>query len=285
MEPIADVISRISDERIGTTSEICYEHETQVNGKIYVKEIKKVSYNGEVFCPLCERERTTQELSEQEDMKIKNAMSKRNYNVFHNQTIVTDIDLLEASFTNYEATEPEEIANKKKATDIFTKYRAGGVFNTWFTGLPGVGKSHLAMSILRNLNEKGEKDKSCLFVSVDEMLLLIRDSFGNNESRYTEHYFVDLLSSVDFLVLDDLGAETGGTGTKKQATDFTLRVLYAIANGRQNKSTIVTTNLSRNALVSMYDPKLVSRLMRNQVRISFANTVDKRLGNIELWEE
>lgn len=282
MKSIADVISNLNNKRMGSTSEICFEHKVQANGKEYVKEIKKITFDGEVFCPLCERERTTQELSDEEDLKIKRAMGRRNYNTFHNQSILTDIDLLEASFTSYKATEPEEIANKKKASEIYAKYREGEVFNAWFTGLPGVGKSHLAMSILRNLNEKGEQDKSCLFVSVDEMLLRIRDSFGNKESRYTEHYFVDLLTSVDFLVLDDLGAETGATGTKKQATDFTLRVLYAIANGRQSKSTIITTNLSKNDLMSMYDSRLVSRLMKNQVRISFENTVDKRLGDMEL---
>lgn len=281
MNAISDVMKSLNNTRMGFTDEICYEHERRSNGKIQTLETMKVSHEGEVFCPLCERERTTKELSEYEDMKIKRAMSRRQYNVFHNQNVLTDIGLLDASFTTYETTEKEEIDNKEKATKAFTKYKAGETFNTWFTGVPGVGKSHLAMSIVRNLNETGEQDKSCLFVSIDEMLLRIRSSFDNKESRYTESYFADLLSSVDFLVLDDLGAETGGTGTKKQATDFTLRVLYAIANGRQNKSTIITTNLTSDALVRMYDPKLVSRLGKDMFRIEFKTTVDKRLGNIE----
>ncbi|MEK5039005.1 ATP-binding protein [Sporosarcina sp. FSL K6-3457] len=283
MQTIGDVISNLNNNRMGLTSEICYEHKVLANGKEYVKEIKKISFDGEIFCPICERDRASQELSDEEDAKIRLAMSRRNYNIFHERSILTDIDLLEASFGNYDPGEPdsETDKNKKSALDVFENYKQGKVFNTWFTGLPGVGKSHLSMSILRNLNECGKKDKRCLFVSVDEMLLRIRNSFSDKESRYTEYYFSDLLTSVDYLVLDDLGAETGGTGTTKQATDFTLRILYAIANGRQNKSTIITTNLSKDALVRMYDPKLVSRLMRNQYRIGFKDTVDKRLGNIE----
>lgn len=258
------------------TSNVCDQHPKRINKPIY-----KVMFEGQEVCPLCESERMTKELSDEEDGKIKHAMNSRRYNTFKNQSILTDIGLLEASFSGYETSQPETITNKKRASEAFVKYKQGETFNTWLTGTPGVGKSHLAMSILRNLNESGEKDKSCLFVSIDEMLLRIRNSFDNKESRYTEHYFVDLLSNVDYLVLDDLGAETGGIGTKKTATDFTLRVLYAISNGRQNKSTILTSNLSRVALENMYDPKLVSRLMKDTYLIRFIATTDKRIKNIE----
>ena len=57
----------------------------------------------------------------------------------------------------------------------------------------------------------------------------IKDSFSNRQSKYTERYFVDLLSSVDFLALDDVGAETGAIDTDiKTASDFVQRILYAI---------------------------------------------------------
>ena len=120
MQSIGDVMSNLNNKRMGSTSEICYEHKVLANGKEYVKEIKKISFDGEIFCPICERERANQELSEEESIKIKRAKNRRNYNVFHNQNILTDIDLLEASFTSYEATKTEEIANKKKAYEIKT---------------------------------------------------------------------------------------------------------------------------------------------------------------------
>ena len=281
MQSIAEVINKLGNTMMGLTSETCDKHTVNANGRILEREIQMISHDGEVFCPLCERERSTKELSEAEDAKIKRFMAGQKYKTFENRSVLTDKGLLDSSFGNYETLEKEEIDNKDRAVAAFKRYKEGEVFNTWLTGIPGVGKSHLAMSILRNLNESGDKDKSCLFVSVDEMLMRIRDSFNNKESRYTESYFVDLLSGVDYLVLDDLGAETGGTGTRKTATDFTLRILYAVANGRQDKSTIVTSNLSRTALESMYDPKFVSRLMKNTHLINFKETKDKRIRNID----
>lgn len=280
MESIAEVMERVGNGRMGLTDEVCYEHERRSNGVIKTLEIKKVSHDGEVFCPLCERERTTKELQKQEEEKIYRFLDGEKYNTFESQSVITDVNLFHAAFGNFEASEKEEINNKEKAQKAFMQYKNDQVFNTWLTGDPGVGKSHLAMSILRNLNEMGEKNRSCLFVSVDSMLMRIRESFSNRESRYTEAYFIDLLSNVDFLVLDDLGAETGGTGTDKRATDFTLRVLYAIANGRRNKSTIVTTNLSKTELIKMYDPKLVSRMMGAMYQIHFKETVDKRIEEL-----
>lgn len=258
-----------------STSEICGNHPQRKDKPIHLMII-----DGEKVCPVCESEQRSIELAKRQAEYFEGAINSRSYNIFQKKSILTDIGLLEASFKNYEATQPEELANKDKAVEVFQRYKSGEVFNTWFVGNPGVGKSHLSMSILRNLNEWGNQDSSCLFVSVDEMLLRIRNSFSDKESEYTEFYFVDLLSKVEYLVLDDLGAETGGTNTDKKASDFTLRVLYAVANGRQNKTTIITSNLTLVALEKMYDAKLVSRLMRNTCLIRFQNTKDKRIKNI-----
>lgn len=246
------------------------------------KKVEVIIVDGEEVCPICERDRENDLLSQRESEKIRRAMTRKNYKALEDKSILTNTDLFQASFSNYETAEVEEIDNKDRGVKIYQKYNQGEIFNTWFTGLPGVGKSHLAMSILRNLNEAGEQDRSCIFVSVDEMLLRIRNSFDNKESKYTEYYFVELLSKADFVVLDDLGAETGGTGTTKRATDFTLRVLYAIANARQDKCTLVTTNLTKPELVQMYDAKLVSRLQATMALIDFQDTSDKRIRQIEI---
>ncbi|GIN96058.1 hypothetical protein J6TS1_19280 [Siminovitchia terrae] len=63
---------------------------------------------------------------------------------------------------------------------------------------------------------------------------VIKDSFSNKESRYTENCFVELMSKAAYLALDDIGVETGAIGTDKIATDFVQRVLYAITTTRQD---------------------------------------------------
>lgn len=163
---------------------------------------------------------------------------------------------------------------KTKASYVETAY------TFWFNGSPGVGKSHLAMSILHALNERAHKDKSYLFIDLDEMLRRIRASFDDKSSKYTEQYFISLLCDVEYLVLDDLGAEIGNIDTNKITSDFTSRVLRAVVNARQDKSTIITTNLSSEQLLKMYDPKLISRMMRHLETIIFKDMVDKRICNI-----
>lgn len=281
MQPIGEALQKVM--KMDLTSEVCNSesHELTVNGVLQKKEVRMMLIEGEAVCPICERDKKNEEMKNHYDEKFEAVKKRGSYIVFEKESILTDVNLLHQSFGSYEAIEKEEIANKEKATDSYLRYKSGQTFNTWFVGGPGVGKSHLAMSILRNLNENGERNKSCLFVSVDELLLRIRASFNDKETWYTEENCINLLSRVDYLVLDDLGAETGGSETDKAATDFTLRVLYAIANGRQDKSTIVTSNLTRPQLYDMYDSRLISRLMRDTHLIRFKETRDKRVKKVD----
>lgn len=273
MEPLNQLLQK-QMTNLAWTGNTCSKHPR--------KTVKMILVDNEEVCPICERDAMNEELSVIESEKIKTSLALKDYNTLMTKSVLSNKDLFKANFGNYETQFAEESRNKEKAIRVFQKYKTGLTFNTWFTGLPGVGKSHLAMSILRNLNTSGSKNQSCLFISFDEMLLRIRNSFDNKESMYTEFYFVDLLSSVDYLVIDDLGAETGSTGTRKKASDFTSRILYAVSNARQDKSTIITTNLSKSELVEMYDAKLVSRLQGSIALIDFKETSDKRVRQIDI---
>ena len=91
-----------------------------------------------------------------------------------------------------------------------------------------------------------------------------------------EHYFDNLLSEVDVLVMDDLGAEVGNIDTDKTASDFVGRILRNITTSRQDKVTIYTTNLSSADLKHVYDEKTVSRMFRRLQPIVFKETQDMR---------
>lgn len=263
------------------TSELC-EHKTYARGREVIQRFQKIRYEGELQCPRCESERLTKEMEDQESVRANAALHNENYIMLQKQSLLKDKTLLNATFSTFEAEEgTEEDVNKKRAITGMEQYRAGQTFNTMLSGSPGAGKSHLAMSIIRNLNEKDGKQRSCLFIDLDEMLSRVRDSFSNRESKYTEQYFIRLLSEVDYLVLDDLGAETGSTKTDKRASDYTIRMLKSIGDSRQDKSTIFTTNLERADLNEMYDQKTVSRLLRDTYVISFEESTDKRIRSIE----
>lgn len=232
-------------------------------------------------CPVCYCEGMTKNVEQQEAEKALDAERLKKYNTLKKLSILQDETLRAIRFSDYKPTNSEEENNKNEAIDFFNRYRNGEIFNLWIQGLnTGVGKSHLGMSILEELNESDAKNRSCLFIDIARMLELIHDSFDNKESHYTQAYFTDLLGKVDFLVLDDLGAETGDIDSKKKASEYTSKVLRSVMNSRQDKATIITTNLPSAKLKQMYDGKVMSRMMRGVKSIVFKESIDKRPSEV-----
>lgn len=259
---------KIMQSRMELTSDLCDLHS---------KPVQKMVLNGEIVCPRCKTEESNLAFEEKIQAEIRLQLQNEKYRTLQNRSIIEDNTLLNARIYNYMTHEQEETTNKHTVQEAIKHYEEGEIFNLVLQGNPGAGKSHLAYAVLHELNEK--RKGSCLFVSVEAMLRKIKATFRDKESKYTEEYFNHLLSDVDYLVLDDLGAETGAIDTEKTATDFVQRVLYGIATSRQTKVTILTTNLDSKTLFSMYDKKLVSRLLRTPKVVTFKETKDKRLKN------
>lgn len=106
-----------------------------------------------------------------------------------------------------------------------------------FMGPAGVGKTHLAVSIIRVLIEKSFGG---LFYEFGSLLKEIQDSY-NPISKSSELKVLAPVFQADVLVLDELGATV--------PTDWVRDTMYQIINKRynDNKLTIFTTNyLDRN---------------------------------------
>lgn len=264
-------------------SSYCELHTYRKGGQDVVKPVQRMVVDGEVVCPRCRLNAQEKKLEQEQSAKFTQLEQLRQYNTLYKDSIVSDATILTATFENYTTECEEQGINLNSMKRYCEQFKEGSVFNIILQGNPGAGKSHLAYAMLQELNNH-DRDavpkKTCLFVSVDEMIRLIKDSFSNKDSKYTEHYFTDLLSNVDYLVLDDLGAETGAIDTGKSATNFVQSVLYGVMNARQDKVTISTTNLSGKSLFNMYDKKLVSRLLRNPQYVIFKDTKDKRMEQI-----
>lgn len=245
-------------------------------------DINLVSVFGrEPICIECRQEVINDKEKQIHDSVVDEHAKGKTYHMLKRNSIFLDETLKTATFDNYLTNDDETKRNKEKSLVIAGEYHQGANYNTIFTGEPGTGKSHLAMSMLKVVNEHSDPYKKCLFVSIDEVMRKIKDSFNNRDSKYTEQFVVDLLTSADLLVIDDLGAETGAIFSDKTATDFTIKILYAIVNGRMNKPTIFTTNLNSETLAKKYDLKLLSRILRGSTghQISFKETSDKRISD------
>ena len=103
-----------------------------------------------------------------------------------------------------------------------------------FMGPAGVGKTHLAVSIIKGLVSKGFGGIFCEFGS---LLKEIQDSY-NPISKSSELKVLAPIYETDMLVLDELGATI--------PTDWVRDTMYQNINKRYNdrKLTIFTTNYS-----------------------------------------
>ena len=101
-----------------------------------------------------------------------------------------------------------------------------------FMGSVGVGKTHLAVSILKGLTERSF---ACLFYEFGSLLKEIQDSYNTNTHASELGVLAPVFNS-DVLVLDEVGAS--------KPTDWVRDTMSHIINTRYNdkKLTIFTTN-------------------------------------------
>jgi DNA replication protein DnaC len=216
--------------------------------------------------------------------RLDNSEQSARYKTLSKKSIVSDVTILDATLQNYTITCKEQGENLKRVKELLERLKDGDNFNIILQGKQGAGKSHLGYSVLKELNEyfnQQEPNKMCLFMSVDDMFREIKKSFNDDETKFTEYYFVKLCSEADFLVLDDLGAESGAVERDKPASDYVQTILNGIMNARQNKTTITTTNITGETMFKLYGKRLVSRVLRRREVIKFVESPDKRLEALE----
>lgn len=187
--------------------------------------------------------------------------------------MLLDETIKTATFENFNIETDEERQAFDFAKNLAEFYKNGGQGNSFMSGPAGSGKSHLSMAILKSYLESGEK--TALFVSYSHVVRLIKDSFNNRDSIYTQNNIMRLLTNVDLLVMDDIGSENN--------SDFSEELLTDVLDGRI--STIITTNLSSeelrgsNTKKGRYNQRTASRMFRGigGKAFNFKGIKDKRV--------
>ncbi len=102
-----------------------------------------------------------------------------------------------------------------------------------FVGSVGVGKTHLAVGIIKDLIR--EKGIHCLFCDYRELLKSIQNSY-NPSVQATEMEILRPVFDAEVLVIDELGAV--------RSTEWVFDTVNYVLNSRynDNKTTIITTN-------------------------------------------
>ncbi len=151
-----------------------------------------------------------------------------------------------------------------------------------FSGDTGVGKTHLAVAVLRELVTT--KGVSGQFWDFHELIREIKNSY-NPDTRSSELQVLEPVVETDVLVLDDLGAW--------RMTDWMNDTLFYILNSRYlaKRATIVTTNFQdvdreraaradpfqrKEFLIDRIGARLRSRLMEMCLVIRIEGATDYR---------
>ena len=107
-------------------------------------------------------------------------------------------------------------------------------FGLLFAGTTGVGKTHLAVAVIRELMIR--KGVECLFYDFHDLLKAIRDSY-NPGTQNTEIGILQPVLDAEVLLLDELAGSN--------PSDWVKETLHHIINYRYNykKVTLITTTL------------------------------------------
>ena len=241
MESIANLLAVVE------VDETCPKHNCKL-ATIAGRDVKPV-------CPKCELEKLLAE-KKTFDQKITAELSKR---WLRRDSLVDDEDTFKCSFDNFK---------HKPGTQEDRVYQL-------CHRTAGTGKSHLAMSMLKAVNDHSKAQK-CLFINIAELFQKIRNSFNDPSEYWTEGRAVLKITDADLVVLDDLGTEASMRASGDEASQFVQRVLYSILNSQ--KRIIVTSNLTVEQFQKVYNQKLFSRLTRGAKGhvVDFTQLKDKR---------
>jgi len=141
-------------------------------------------------------------------------------------------------------------------------------------GEPGTGKTLYACELLIANNKQAFVNSQLAppteFAVIPDLLSQIRQCF-NDEYQGDDSILIEKYSTVDLLLLDDLGTE--------KSTEWVLQTLYTIINRRYNedKLTIITSNFNTVQLEKELKHKRIPSRIHGMCSILYFGNKDHRI--------
>lgn len=135
--------------------------------------------------------------------------------------------------------------------------------NLFLTGQTGLGKTFMCNCIAKALLDSGY---TVLYFTAPQLFQYFDDIRFHNKKTQDKLFKEERLAAlyeVDMLVIDDLGSEL--------ITDPRQSDLFNIINTRylNQKSTIISTNLTFTQLTELYSDRITSRIIGQYIRLQF----------------
>lgn len=130
--------------------------------------------------------------------------------------------------------------------------------NLLFLGTEGTGKTHLAVSIAKELIRAGH---SARYTSLFKMIGNIKRTWGKGKSEADENQIMEMYTSPDILIIDEVGVQMN--------TNVEQVYLMNIINSRYEEMlpTIMITNLDEENLVDVIGAQVLDRFYEGKSSI------------------
>lgn len=154
------------------------------------------------------------------------------------------------SFDSYQAVtdaQKKALRKVKRHAKAICEGAYGGLI---LSGNVGNGKTHLACAAAVEFEKTG---RSALFLTVNEMVRKIRESYGGN-SEVKLQQAINYFRDIDLLILDEVGVQSG--------SDDELNLLTDVINARYGwlKPTILISNLNVPEIEQLLGIRVVDRM-------------------------
>lgn len=213
------------------------------------KDCKDTGYIGNKKCH-CLKQAIIKQLYKQSN--IKDMLASENFDRF-------SLDLYSDTFTDPKSgrTSRQSAEDALKSAHHFIDTFDSEFNNVFLYGDVGVGKTFLSNCIARELIDKGY---SILYFSSANFFNAMADGTFQKNDPDAQYVYEQIFTS-DLLVIDDLGTE--------YANSFVASQLFACVNERllNRRSTIISTNLTLDALADQYTERCFSRITSNYMMI------------------
>jgi DNA replication protein DnaC len=159
---------------------------------------------------------------------------------------------------NSEKTQKESISEIiRKAKEFSQAVRKGGKpKGIYLWGKSGMGKTYIASAIANELINAGV---NVIYKKYDQLLAQIQKTYDRNYQGQNADELIETITSVNILILDDLGVE-------KPSSDSALK-LYQIIDGRLTKRnpTVITSNYNIDTLGERYDDPIIGERISSRI--------------------
>ncbi|MGI4816693.1 MAG: DNA replication protein DnaC [Janthinobacterium lividum] len=154
------------------------------------------------------------------------------------------------SFENYKINH-EGQKNVLYAARSYAENFKNSISSFIFSGRPGTGKNHLASAIGNYLILRGN---DILIITVADLMSTLKSTFNQSSSKITEEKLLYNFSTVDLLIIDEIGMQT--------ESRYEKMIINQIIDRRSSsrKPTGILSNLNHKRLNNLLGERVLDRM-------------------------